>query len=141
MTATGYEKQQEELFLRSFNGIEAAGGNKDFASSPSAHWFDWAFHMTEGDMSGYLNMTRLACDAANGNAERASGVYASLEARPQPVAFSERYKKEIDLPFPYAIRIYETGEAEFELYLAYGGSETVKFYGKVDKVPIIALNP
>jgi hypothetical protein len=69
----------------------------------------------------------------------ASGVYTegwATASHPLVGTFSERYNESIETPFPYIIRLYESGEAVFELYSANGGPVTVKFYGTIDKIRV-----
>jgi hypothetical protein len=95
--------------------------------------------MTEGDMSGFIKMTGIAYGTTSGGGTvDASGTGTQGSAMGnfgRFGTFSERYSETIEAPFPYVLRLYETGEAVFELYSATGGPVTVKFYGTVDKIP------
>ncbi|MDR0906743.1 MAG: hypothetical protein LBN00_11345 [Oscillospiraceae bacterium] len=162
MVASGYAAEKEDDFTQSFEQTSDLGaeeqaivdeymdailgdvgsGNQDFENSktPVAHWYDWDFHMTEGDMSGYITMTGIAYGTTSGSGSvDASGVYmqgSATASAPFVGTFSERYSEEIVSPFPYILRLYETGEAVFELHSANGGPVTVKFYGTIDKIPV-----
>jgi hypothetical protein len=154
------DAQAEEIFIESFQSVadedmdeataalvqgymddllgDIGSGDRDFELSqiPAGNWFDWDFHMTEGDMSGFITMSGIAYGTTSGSGGvDASGVYASGHAE-NILGYSERYSETIETPFPYVIRLYETGEAVFELYSANGGPVTVKFYGTVDKIPV-----
>ncbi len=48
----------------------------------------------------------------------------------------DRYDEDFDAPFPYIIRVYESGDVVFELHSPMGGPVTVKFYGTIDKIPV-----
>jgi hypothetical protein len=162
MVASGYSSEKEDDFTDSFEQTsdltpeeqavldtymdailgDVGSGTEEFETSktPAAHWYDWDFHMTEGDMSGFIEMTGIAYGTTSGGGTvDASGVYTQGSATvsaPFVGTFSERYSDEIVSPFPYIIRLYETGEAVFELHSANGGPVTVKFYGTIDKIPV-----
>ena len=95
--------------------------------------------MTDGDMSGYVNMTGIVggIASASGTVD-ASGTQSQGDAYASVfgMTFTERYDETIENPFPYALRVYETGEVVFELYSSSGGPVTVKFYGTIDRIPV-----
>jgi len=136
--------EEEQAIVDAYVGsiLEGVGsGDEEFEkdSTPAATWYDWDFHMTAGDMSGYINMTGICFGiaGASGTVDE-SGVQTqgSAYASAFGYSFSERYAEEIQNPFPYAIRVYETGQVVFELYSSNGGPVTVKFYGTIDKIPV-----
>ncbi len=137
---SGEEQEFADAFLEGLLG-DIGSGDKDFesANTPVSTWYDWDFHMTDGDMSGYINMTGIVGGVADasgsvdssGTQSQGSG-YASMFG----MTFTERYSETIENPFPYALRVYETGDVVFELYSSTGGPVTVKFYGTIDKVPV-----
>ena len=120
---------------------ELKAGSEDFEleGEPEAVWCDWDFHMTEGDMSGYIQMTGLAYGTTTGGGiVDASGTQISggaTASMPGIGSFTERYDEAIENPFPYTIKVY--GEnVVMELFSANGGPVTVKFYGTIDKIPV-----
>jgi hypothetical protein len=157
MVAKGYTKDREADFEHSFTQesdlsaeeqavvdqymgalLKGMGsGDKAFEKSktPVAHWYDWDFHMTSGDMSGYIKITGIAYGTTSGaGTVDASGK--QTQGYASALGYSERYSEVIDSPFPYILRLYETGEAVFEVFSANGGPVTVKFYGTIDKIRV-----
>jgi hypothetical protein len=138
---TAEEQAIADAYMGSILG-DTGSGVKEFETmeTPAGNWFDWDFHMTEGDMSGYLNVTGIAYGTTSGSGTvDASGKAMqgwATASHPLAGTFSDRYNETLEYPFPYVIRLYETGEAVFELYSANGGPVTVKFYGTVDKIPV-----
>jgi hypothetical protein len=109
-------------------------GDKDFetSSSPVGLWYDWAFHMTEGDMSAYVNMTSAMFTASasqNETAQSAEGYANHILAG----SFHESLSYEDESPFPYQIEVYESGEAVLTLRNANESPVVVKFYGTLTK--------
>lgn len=135
---------EEQAILDAYMGpmLEGVGsGSKPFeTATPAGSWFDWNFRMTDGDMSGYLNMSNIVYGTTSGSGSvDASGQSMqgwATTSHPLVGTFSERYNETLECPFPYVIRLYETGEAVMELYSANGGPVTVKFYGTIDKFPV-----
>lgn len=139
------EQAMADALLESLLG-DLGAGDKEFetAGQPASAWYDWDFHMTDGDMSGYINMTGIvggiadASGSVDASGQQSQGdAYASVFG----MTFTERYAETIENPFPYALRVYETGEVVFELYSSTGGPITVKFYGTIDKIPIEDTQP
>ncbi|MDR1765867.1 MAG: hypothetical protein LBR77_07245 [Lachnospiraceae bacterium] len=137
------EEEQEVVDQYMGNMLGDVGsGDEDFEIDeiPNGHWFDWSFRMTEGDMSGFVKLTGIAYGTTSGEGTvDASGAYSQGWATgtyPFVGTLSERYSEPIEAPFPYMIRIYETGQVVFELYSSNGGPVSVKFYGTIDKVPV-----
>ena len=159
MNLGGYDQEEDELFVTSLeipadNPEEQAmmdamlgqylgdleAGSEDFeeSSQPDAMWCDWDFHMTEGDMSGYINMTGIAYGTTSGGGGvDASGksMSGSASASALGYTFTERYSETLESPFPYTIKVYGNNVV-MELFSAQGGPVTVKFYGTIDKVPV-----
>ena len=135
---------EEQAIADAFLGMLLGGvgsGDKAFetASQPASAWYDWDFHMTDGDMSGYVNMTGIVGGVASASGTvDASGTQTQGDAYAGifGMTFTERYDETIENPFPYALRVYDTGEVVFELYSSSGGPITVKFYGTIDKIPV-----
>jgi hypothetical protein len=130
-----------DSYMNQFLGNVGSGTEQfEFDQAPSGNWFDWEFKMTDGDMSGYLNVTNIAYGTTSGSGTvDASGVNTdgwATASHPLAGTFSERYSEKIETPFPYIIRVYETGQVVFELHSANGGPVTVKFYGAIDKIPV-----
>jgi hypothetical protein len=162
MELGAYDDYAEEAFIESFQQTndlsaeeraiaEAYMGQflnsmgtpeKDFekAGNPNAQWFDWQFHMTEGDMSGYINMTGIAYGTTSGSGSvDASGTYMegyATASAPLVGTFSDRYSDTIDEPFPYLLNVYGDGQVVFVLHSANGGPVQVRFYGTIDKIPV-----
>ena len=134
------EQAMADALLESLLGSLSAGDEAfETAAQPSSAWYDWDFHMTSGDMSGYINMTGIvggiadASGSVDASGQQTSGdAYASVFG----MTFTERYDENIESPFPYALRVYDTGDVVFELYSSTGGPVTVKFYGTIDKIPV-----
>jgi hypothetical protein len=120
----------------------AGSGDEEFETenSPGGHWFDWDFRMTEGDMSGYLQLTNIAYGTTTGGGTvDASGRHTAGSATvsaPFVGTISERYSEEIETPMPYTLEVYDAGQVVVTLYSANGGPVTVKFYGTIDKIPV-----
>ncbi len=137
---SGDEQALADAFLSLLLG-GVGSGDKDFetARQPASAWYDWDFHMTDGDMSGYVNMNGIVggIASASGTVD-ASGTQTQGDAYASAfgMTFTERYDETIENPFPYALRVYDTGDVVFELYSSSGGPITVKFYGTIDKVPV-----
>lgn len=108
-------------------------------SSPVSYWFDWDYHMTEGDMSQSYSVTGVMGIASASGGQDASGSHISgggVAHSPLGGTFTERYDETFESPFPYIIRVYETGQAVFELHSPMGGPVVIKFYGSIDKIPV-----
>ena len=126
-----------------FAGI--GGGEKDFetAQDPKGLWYDWAFHMTDGDMSAFLNMTGISMGMVSGGVSQdaqgntsqgyvdVAGLAIGGHVIVSPTHESFDYTQET--PFPYFIEVYESGDAVFTL-CAPNSPITVKFYGKVERI-------
>ena len=137
---SGEEQAIADAFLGMLLGGVGSGDEAfETAGQPASAWYDWDFHMTDGDMSGYVNMTGIVggIASASGTVD-ASGTQSQGDAYASVfgMTFTERYDETIENPFPYALRVYETGEVVFELYSSSGGPVTVKFYGTIDRIPV-----
>ena len=138
---TAEEQAMADAYMDSFLGdMKSEVRAFEESQMPEGNWFDWDFRMTEGDMSGYLSMTGIAYGTTSGSGSvDASGKAmqgGAITSAPLVGTFSERYSETLENPFPYIIRVYETGEAVMELHSANGGPVTVKFYGTIDKVRV-----
>ena len=107
----------------------------------SGIWYDWDFHMTEGDMGTYMKINGgLFFYFVNGYAKTdASGKNEDVDLTGKVIfhpAFVERYNEPIDTPFPYTLKMYEDHSVVFTLYNAKGGPVTVSWKGKIDSVPV-----
>jgi hypothetical protein len=120
-------------------------GEQDFekAGAPVAIWYGYDFRMTEGDMSGYIQMTGIAYGTTTGGGSvDASGTQMQGAARARldtifgSFDYSDSYVETVDSPFPYSLKIYEGGQVVFTLYSSNGSPVTVKFYGAIDKIPV-----
>lgn len=120
--------------------------NKDFEKngSPLGYWFDWDYHMTSGDMSTFFSVSGVfsgVAYSAEGSSDSSGGHISGSAIAHAPFigqTFTERYSEDFQSPFPYIIRVYETGEVVLELHSSNGGPVVVKFYGTIDKVPVEA---
>lgn len=78
--------------------------------SEEAKWYDWDFHMTQGDMSGYINMSNIAygTTTASGSMDIPGKQFQGQATTIIPGIFhySDRYDEEIETPFPYTIKVY-----------------------------------
>jgi hypothetical protein len=132
-TITDEERELTNSYMSSFLG-DIGSGDKDFETSgqPVGFWYDWAFHMTEGDMSAYMNMTSAMFTASASQDEKgqnAQGYADHIIAG----SFHESLSYEDESPFPYQIEVYEGGEAVLTLRSATESPIVVKFYGTLTK--------
>jgi hypothetical protein len=142
--AGAYAQQYvDDLMSSIFDGV--GSGEEDFekTSAPAAIWYGYDFRMTEGDMSGYIQMTGIAYGTTTGGGSvDASGTQMQGSARARLATifgtfdYSDSYAETVDSPFPYSLKIYESGQVVFTLYSSNGSPVTVKFYGKIDKVRV-----
>ncbi|MDR1765794.1 MAG: hypothetical protein LBR77_06860 [Lachnospiraceae bacterium] len=138
-----------DAFIEAYLG-DVGSGTKDFEIDeiPVAEWLDWDFHMTEGDMGQYMKLTGImngTVDAYAASDSAGENVISSGTADINLISdtgilniVNERYadQEKIEIPFPYTIKAYDTGDVVFELFSSQGGPVTVKFYGTIDKVPV-----
>ena len=134
------EKAGKEL-INSLVGALVNQGEKD-SRDPIGIWYDWDFHMTEGDMSTYLkiNGSPSPLAYANGYAKTDStGKEMDVDTKGYVFTgqtFTNRYTDPIDSPFPYTLKLYEDHSVVFTLYNAKGGPVTVNWKGKIDSIPV-----
>ena len=129
------------IFKTTSQDNDASGKDNTFGRFPAALWYDWDFHMTEGDMGMFLKVNGgMPFWHAKGYSEvRASGEQLDADMTMHTVfgqSFAERYTEPIYNPFPYAIRVYPNNRVRFRLYNSKGGPLTVDWYGFIDKVPV-----
>jgi len=116
-------------------------GSKAFEENtlPVSHYFDWDYHMTEGDMSNSYSVTGImGIGSASGGID-ASGKHISgygIARSPLGGVYTDRYSEDFFAPFPHIIRVYESGDVVFELHSATGGPVVIKFYGTIDRIPV-----
>ncbi len=110
-------------------------------AAPAGLWYDWDFHMTEGDMGTYFKMNGgpllwfVKADA--GTDSKYSHVEGSANVKTiLGISASERYDEPIDSPFPYTVLVFPNGRAMFTLYNYKGGPVTVVWTGTVDRIPV-----
>ena len=120
---------------------EMGSGSEPFEQeqTPVSYWFDWDYHMTEGDMSQSYSVTGIMGIGSASGGMDASGTHISGSAiahSPLGGVYTDRYDETFDAPFPYILRVYETGQVVFELHSASGGPVVIKFYGTIDKIPV-----
>jgi hypothetical protein len=137
------EQYVDDLMSSILDGV--GSGEEDFEKNgaPAAVWYGYDFRMTEGDMSGYIQMTGIAYGTTTGGGSvDASGTQMQGAARARldtifgSFDYSDSYAETVDSPFPYSLKIYEGGQVVFTLYSSNGSPITVKFYGKIDKVRV-----
>ena len=121
--------------------IEIENQPFETASYPVGWWFDWDYRMTDGDMSTYAAMSGsfMGVNYAGEGGMDASGSHldaSGVASSPSAGVFHERESKDYEMPFPYVIKVYNTGEVLFTLYSSGGGPVVIKFYGKIDRVPV-----
>ena len=157
-----YDKTAEDEFIETFDQSKDAASPEEavgkellnsligaFVSSPEKDerdpdglWYDWTFHMTEGDMGTYfkINGGIIPIFAGKSSAETdTAGSSLDVEAKAASAftgTISERYSEPIDSPFPYTIKIYDEKDVLFTLYNAKGGPVTVTFKGTLSKIPV-----
>ena len=127
--------------LNSLIGALVSGEETD-ERKPDGLWYDWTFHMTEGDMGTYLKINGgiipIYLGKASGETD-ASGTSLDVDAKVTTAftgTMSERYSEPIDSPFPYTIKVYDDKDVLFTLYNAKGGPVTVTFKGTLSKIPV-----
>ncbi len=108
---------------------------------PMGLWYDWDFHMTEGDMGMYLKLNggnglffasgKGEVGASGKSNEGSMRVTSFLGQR-----FEDRYDEPIDSPFPYTVRLYPDASVLFTLYNAKGGGVSVAWAGRVTSIPV-----
>ena len=111
------------------------------SSYPVGWWFDWDTRMTDGDMSTYASMSGNLMGVSYGGSGGTDVTGSHLEASgvassPLAGVFHERESKDYDMPFPYVLKVYNTGEVLLTLYSSSGGPVVIKFYGTIDKIPV-----
>ncbi len=120
---------------------QMGSGSEEFEknSTPVSYWFDWDYHMTSGDMSQSYSVTGVMGIASASGSMDASGTHiqgSGIAHSPLGGTYTSRYSEDFDAPFPYIIRVYETGDVVFELHSSEGGPVVIKFYGTIDKIPV-----
>ncbi|MBP5280526.1 MAG: hypothetical protein J6Z03_08575 [Erysipelotrichaceae bacterium] len=109
---------------------------------PDGLWYDWSFHMTEGDMGTYLKIGGGVFPYYGGNSYAAtdsSGSTLDVDAKATALfarTVAQRYSEPIDSPFPYSIKVYEDKDVLFTLYNSKGGPFTAKWKGQLSKIPV-----
>ena len=130
---TDAERELVNSYMGSmFDGV--GSGEKPFetSNSPVGFWYDWALHMTEGDLSAYVNMNSAMFSASasqNATAQHADGYASAILVG----SFQSSQSYADKSPFPYQIEVYESGEAVFTLRNPTESPIVVKFYGTITK--------
>jgi hypothetical protein len=109
--------------------------------APSGLWYDWAFHMTEGDMGTYFKMSGGPVIWIVNAEAHTDAQYSHVQGHGEVGTIfgqfaAERYDEPIDSPFPYTVRVYPNGRVRFTLYNYKGGPVTVVWPGTIDRVPV-----
>ena len=125
----------ERDLINSMMGAMFAGvgsGEEPFEknNSPVGFWYDWSLHMTEGDLSAYMNMNNAMFSASGSQDAKAQNASAYASAIIVG-SFHESQSYENESPFPYQIEVYENGEAVFTLRNPTESPIVVKFYGTI----------
>ncbi len=104
-------------------------------------WYDWDFHMTEGDMGTYLKLNGgplLFWINAEGQAD--SLMHSSSgDVKVRTIfghSFAERYDEPIDSPFPYTIKVFPDYSVLFTLYNYNGSPVTVQWTGSLSRIRV-----
>lgn len=108
-------------------------------NTPVSYYFDWDYHMTEGDMSNSYSVSGVMGIASASGSIDASGTHISgggIAHSPLGGVYTSRYSEDFFAPFPHIIRVYDTGDVVFELHSPNGGPVVIKFYGTIDKIPV-----
>jgi hypothetical protein len=108
---------------------------------PMGLWYDWDFHMTEGDMGMFLKLNGgNGFFFANGKGEVDAGGKSSTGNMTVKTilgtTYSERYDEPIDSPFPYTVKVFPDASVLFTLYNAKGGPVTVNWAGYIHSIPV-----
>lgn len=131
-----------QSFMSMFSATQNVDKNTDTSGDPVGLWYDWDFHMTEGDMGIFAKL--------NGGIPFIYNVSGTVETDSQyhsmkvddtvkvifNPTFKERYTEQIDSPFPYTVVMYPDGTVKFTLYNCKGGPVTVNWVGKVTSIPV-----
>ena len=157
-----YEENDEAEFIQTFDTSndeasekEAAGkefmnalvsalvtGGETDERKPSGLWYDWSFHMSEGDMGTYLKLNGgiLPFYSANSSGvTNKEGTSLDVDATTSSIfvgTISQRYNEPIDSPFPYTIKVFDNKDVLFTLYNAKGGPVTVTWRGTLSSIPV-----
>ena len=122
------------------NALNGSSELKDWEKEkPEAMWCDWEYRMTEGDMDMYAKVFAFGGLAHSSGSQTAEGhkLEASGSATmPFAGTFSEHYDETVDSPFPYTIKVYPSKDVVFELHSSGNAVTSMKFYGKIDKIPV-----
>ena len=127
--------------MNSLIGAFVSGGEKD-ERTPSGLWYDWSFHMSEGDMGTYVKLNGGAFPLYFGHSyAKTDSSGSSLDADASVASMftgtiAERYTEPIDSPFPYTIKLFDNRDVLFTLYNAKGGPVTVTWRGTLSCIPI-----
>jgi hypothetical protein len=125
---TDEERAETNAYMESMFGDVGSGEKAFEAAEPVALWYDWAFHMTEGDMSAYVNMTSAMFSASASQDEKAQSAQGYAD-HILVGSFHESLSYENESPFPYQLEVYEGGEAVLTLRSPAESPIVVKFYG------------
>ncbi len=135
--------EKEKAAMDIFNSVldKLAGNEESEERKATGLWYDWDHHMTEGDMGVYLKMTGgliywFADTSAIVDKEGRSVDVDSIVGGFLIPSFKERYTDPIDSPFPYTLKIFEDDTVLFTLYNAKGGPLTLKWKGRIDRIPV-----
>ena len=114
----------------------------------SAMWWDMDIPMTDGDMSGFFEMSGVmggitdasdSVDKSGKNVVADARVAFAMYANGALVGtYDERYesKDTFENPLTHTIKVYPDGEAVVTFYSASGGPVTTKCYGTLTKIPV-----
>ena len=109
------------------------------ANAPLSYWFDWDYHMTEGKLGYGWGVTGvMGIGSAYGTIDNEGKHIQGWGKAVSPLGgvFTDRYSEDFESPFPYVIRVYESGLCVFELHSPMGGPVRLKFYGTLDRIPV-----
>ena len=122
-------------FLEGMSVKADAGSDK-----PSALWYDWDTHMTEGDLGEFLKLNGgMLYWRVSGGAETSKtgqDLHVDEKAVVLYKTINERYDEVIGSPFPYTLKVFDNGKVLFTLHNSNGGPVTVDWLGSIDRIPV-----
>lgn len=106
--------------------------------TPAGYWYDWDYRMTAGDLDEYATASVNYYGLVDGTSFAYWDGY-TLEAEGEADAIlgfhAEDSSTKTDyMPFPYIIKVYETGEVTLELLSSASVGFRIRFYGTIDRV-------
>ena len=118
----------------------AASDNPQEPSAPSGLWYDWDFHMTDGDMGTFIKLNGgTPLWHITGHAEtNAAGELVTGDSTVTTIftgPIKERYDEPLYSPFPYSIKVYPDSTVIFTLYNT-KGPVSVGWIGNISRIRV-----